>query len=82
MGEIFINDISNKDLVSKICKEFKLNIKKTNNPVKQWTGDLNRRFSKEDILMANWHMKKVLNIANHHGDAIKATVRCHLTEGQ
>ena len=46
--KIIINGISDKGLVSKLCKELlKLNIQKTNNPVKKWAEDMNTCFSKK-----------------------------------
>ena len=57
--KITVNKATEKELISKIYKQFlQLNSRKIKDPIKKWTKELNKHFSKEDIQMTNKHMKR------------------------
>jgi preprotein translocase subunit SecD len=78
--KIFASYTSDRGLITRIYRELKkLNSPKINEPIKKWATKLSKTFSKEELQLAQKHMKKCSPSLAIKEMQIKTTLRFHLT---
>lgn len=78
--KVFTSCTSDRRLKSRIYKQFS-KIKKTNDPIRKQSIDLNRELSKEEIKVDKKHLK-MFNIFGYLGMQINTTSRFHFTKSE
>jgi hypothetical protein len=80
MEENLCSYTSDMGLITRIYRELKkLNSPKINDPMRKWTNELNRAFSKEEVKWPKKCMKKCSTSLAIKEMQIKTTLRFHLT---
>ena len=77
----FQKDISDKEVLSKIYREF-YNLTITNHQTEKWAKDLNRHLTEEDVQMANKHTKRCFPSFIIRECKLKWHITAHLWEWQ